>query len=102
MQTLLHKQQIGRHKLVEVGLSSTPHENDTHARAAQIWQSMGGSRPELLISIERRLWETILDISGSASEGTVEMLKSAFQEIHGLVGSDAVNVAEIDWFDPRK
>ena len=63
---------------------------------------MGGSRPELLISIERRLWETILDISGSASEGTVEMLKSAFQEIHGLVGSDAVNVAEIDWFDPRK
>jgi hypothetical protein len=99
---MLHKQQIGRYKLIEVGLNSTPHENDAHARALQIWQNMGGNRPELLISIERRLWETILKISGSASGGTLETLKSAFQDIYGLVGSDHLNVAEIDWFDPRK
>jgi hypothetical protein len=67
-----------------------------------MWQGMGSKRPELLITIERLLWQVILNSARSAG-GTVEMLKAAFEQIDGLISlGGGVNIGEIDWFEYSK
>ena len=62
---------------------------------------MGSKRPELLIRIEHVLWKMMLKSSKSGSEGMVELLKTAYEEIDGLLGED-VEVTDVDWFDNGK
>lgn len=64
----------------------------------QIWQGLGGKRPQVLVEIERLLWQVILKIGHSDSgEGTLDMLKLAFRDIDSLL--EGVDVRDINWFD---
>lgn len=94
---MLHKQEVGRLHLIEVSCRFTSGEN--HAiTALQIWQAMGGKRPPVLMKIERLLWNVILNSAQSTSGNTFAMLKTAFQEIDGLIG-EGIDVTEMNWFD---
>jgi hypothetical protein len=67
----------------------------------QIWQGLGGIRPQLLIDIERVLWQVLLN-SARSERGVLEYLKKAFEHIDGLIGGEGVNVPDINWFDCSK
>jgi hypothetical protein len=67
----------------------------------QIWQGLGGRRPQVLKEVELQLWQVILHLAQSASGDTVAVLKSVFEKIDAFLG-EGVDVADIDWFDSGK
>jgi hypothetical protein len=66
-----------------------------------MWQGMGSKRPEVLIKIERVLWQAILNMTRSPREDMGTLLKLTFQQIDALLGLD-VDILDIDWFDKGK
>jgi hypothetical protein len=97
---MLHKQEVGRFHFLEASSSVPAHQIKVYIIDLQIWQGLGGKRPEVLIKIERVLWRAIFRITQSASGGTIVALKLAFREIDEFLRE--ADVTSIDWFDNGK
>lgn len=95
---MLQKQEVGRLHLLEVSSNFTSRDIGVYNRYTQIWQGMGGKRPQVLKHIESLLWQLIIYLARSPWGDTVGVLKTCFGQIDGFIG-EGVNVADIDWFD---